>query len=164
MNGLSCSAHQFLRQRPHAGVIPVSLVNLQRSELGIVRGIGAFIAEVPAELEHPVEAPYAQTFQIQLRRDPQGEVDVVGVDVRGERTRIGTSVHALENRSLDLDEPVFRQLLANGADRRAAGEQSPPRLVVERQVHLAQAYPSLRIAQPQMLVGRWGEAFRRHRP
>ena len=43
------------------------------SELGVVGGVGALVAEVPADLEDPLDAADRQPLEVQLGRDPQVE-------------------------------------------------------------------------------------------
>ena len=74
---------------PHR-VVGVRLIGLQQGELGVVAEVDALVAEGPAELEDPLHTADAQPLEVQLRGDPQEQVQVVGVDVGDERAGGGT--------------------------------------------------------------------------
>ena len=46
---------EVLGQRGHGVVIAVRLVGLEHRELGRVRGVGALVAEIAVDLEHPLD-------------------------------------------------------------------------------------------------------------
>ena len=105
---------QLAGERRHHLVVGVGLVGLEHRELRGVRAVGALVAEVPVDLEDPVQAADDAPLEEQLRRDAQVQVEVERVHVRAERPRGRAAVHRLQHRRLDLEEA------AGGAARRAA--------------------------------------------
>ena len=85
-------------------VVAVRLVRLEDREFGVVFEVDALVAEDAADLEHLLHAGDAQPLQVQLGRDPQVEIEVVGVDVGEERGRVGAAVDLLQDRGLHLEE------------------------------------------------------------
>ena len=108
--------HELLDECADGVVIAVGLIGLDHGEFRGVGGVGAFIAEIAVDFEHAVNAAYQATLEEQFRRDAQVKIQVEGVHVRGERTGGGTAVHGLQHRSLDLDEVMVGEGLAQGGD------------------------------------------------
>ena len=72
MDGSSRAVDQSLGEMPHRGVVGVRLVNLQRGELRVVRGVDPFVAKVAAKLEDRPNPGDEEPFEVQLgaiRRD-----------------------------------------------------------------------------------------------
>ena len=97
------------------------LVGLQQRELGVVAEVDALVAERAAELEDPLHAADAQPLEVQLGGDAQVQVEVVGVDVGEERPGVGAAVDLLQDRRLDLEEPLADQGFADRVQDSAAG-------------------------------------------
>ena len=143
---------------PHV-VIRVGLVGLQQRELRVVAEVHALVAERPAQLEDPLDTADAQPFEVQLRRDAQVQVQVVGVDVGEERPGVGAAVDLLQDRRLDLQKALADQGFADGVQHPAAGPDQVARLGVDRQVDVAGAHPRLLVGQPLPLVGQRAQAL-----
>ncbi len=143
---------------PHV-VVRVCLVGLQQRELRVVAEVDALVAERPAELEDPLDAADAQPLEVQLRRDAQVQVQVVGVDVGEERPGVGAAVDLLQDRRLDLQKALADQGFADGVQHTAAGPDEVARLGVDRQVDVAGAHPRLLVGQPLPLVGQRAQAL-----
>ena len=142
---------QFPGQLAHGGVVAVGPVCLQHRELGIVRGVGALVAERPAQLEHLGDAADGQPLEVQLRRDAQVQREVVGVDVGVERARVGAAVHPLQDRRLDFEEAALDERGAHRVHRRRPYPQHLPRGRVDDEVEVP--LPHQRLAgQPAMRV------------
>ena len=105
---------------PHP-VIGVRLVGLQQRELGVMAEVDAFVAEGPAQFEHPLHAADAQPLQVELGRDAQEQVHVIGVDVGDEWPGGGSAVDLLQDRGFDFDEPLGEQRFPDRAQHTAAG-------------------------------------------
>src|SRR5690625_7127673 len=71
-------------------------------------GIRAFVAEVAVDLEHLLESADGGPLEVQLRGDPQEQVQVEGVHVRDERPRRGSRGDHLQHGRLDLDRKSTR--------------------------------------------------------
>ena len=145
-------------------VIGMGLIGLQQGELGVVAEVHAFVAERPAQFEHPLDPADAQPLEVQLRRDPQVQVQVVGVDVGLERPGVGPAVDALQDRGLDLQETLGEQSLPNGAQDVTAGADEIAGNRIDRQVDVAGPHPGLRVGQPLPLVGQRSQTFAEHAP
>ena len=137
---------------PHV-VVGVRLVGLQQRELGVVAEVHALVAERPAQLEDPLDTADAQPLEVQLRRDAQVQIQVVGVDVGEERPGVGAAVDLLQDRRLDLQKALADQGFADGVQHSAAGPDQVARLGVDRQVDVAGAHPRLLVGQSLPLVG-----------
>ncbi len=90
---------QFLVELHHLVDRPVGGVQLEHRELGIVRRIGAFVAEDAPDLVDPLEPADDQALEVQLGRDPQIERDIERVHVRAERARRGAARDVQERRA-----------------------------------------------------------------
>ena len=143
---------------PHV-VVGVRLVGLQQRELRVVAEVHALVAERPAQLEDPLDTADAQPLQVQLGRDAQIQVEVVGVDVGEERPGVGAAVDLLQDRRLDLQKPLADQGFADRVQYTAAGPDQVARLGVDRQVDVSGAYPRLLVGQPLPLVGQRAQAL-----
>jgi len=106
--------NQLAAQHHCAFVVAVRLVGFEDRELGIVLEICALVAEHPADLEHLLHTAHAQALEIQLRGDPQIQIQVVGVDMSDERCRVRAAVHLLQDRSLDLHVAALSQRITQG--------------------------------------------------
>ena len=69
---------QRLDQLHHVAVVGVRLVALEHRELGVVLARDALVAEVAADLVDAVEPADDQPLQVQLVRDAQVEILIVG--------------------------------------------------------------------------------------
>ncbi len=142
-------------------VVAVRLVRLEHGELGVVGGVHALIAEDAADLEDLLDAADQQPLEVQLQRDPQVDVHVVGVDVGGERARVGPAVHRLQHRRLHLEEAARVQLLPYRADDGAPGLGHAPRRRIDDQVYITLTDPRLYVRQSCMLLGKGAQALGR---
>ncbi len=140
------------------------LIGLQQRELGVVAEVDALVAKCPAQLEDPLDTADAQALEIQLRGDPQIQVEVVGVDVGQERPGVGAAVDLLQNRRLDLQKPLAEEGFADRMQNTAACPDQIAGLGVDRQVDVSGAYPCLLIGQPLPFVGQRAQAFADHPP
>ncbi len=139
----ACAAllDQLAGERRHHLVVGVGLVGLQHRELRRVRAVGALVAEVPVDLEHPVEPADDAPLQEQLRRDAQVQVEVEGIHVGAERPGGRSAVHRLQHRRLDLEESTGVQPGAQGRHHGGPLADGAAGLVAHDQVHIAAADP-----------------------
>ena len=115
---------ETFREQAHRHVVSVRLVDLERGELGVVRRVGALVAEVPTELEDRPEAGDEEPFEVELGRDAQGQVDAVGVDEGPEGASARSAVRRVEHGRLHLEEAGVGEAATDRADdRRAAAQQ-----------------------------------------
>ena len=90
---------------------------------------------------------------MQLGRDPQVQLQVVGVDVGLERAGVGPAVDELEDRRLDLDEATGVQRVADAADHGRARVGDVACLGPHDQVDVARPHPGLGVGEALALVG-----------
>ena len=90
-------------------VVRVRLVPLEHRELRVVLVREALVAEILAELVHPLEPADDQPLEVELGGDPQIQLAVERVVVGGERAGRGAAVQRLQNRGFDLDETLARR-------------------------------------------------------
>ena len=81
-------------------------------------GRDAFVAEIPVDLEYPLETAHHQPLQEQLRRDAQEEPHVERVVVRREGPCHGATRDRLHHRRLDLQEIALDEEAADVVDYR----------------------------------------------
>ncbi len=155
-------SHECLE--PVGGVVDVrvGLVPLEHRELGVVLERDALVAEVLAQLVHPLEAADDQPLEVELGGDPEVEIAAELVVVRGERPRERAAVERLQDRGLDLDEAVLVERPAHGGDDLRAGDEQLAGLRVADQVELPAAEALLDVLEPGVLLGRRAQGLREH--
>ena len=131
----------------HPDVVLVSDVDLHHRELGVVRTVHPFVAEVLAELVHAVETSYDQTFEIQFIGDAQVERDVQCVVVRDERPGRRSAGNWLQDRRLHLEVAPLVEELAHRVDDLTPLEERILDLRIDDQVDVALAVALFRIAE-----------------
>src|SRR6516165_4830958 len=118
-----CPGHvpyQALSKLDHVAEVGVGLVKLQHSELGIVLGGNAFVAEVAIDLVDAVEAPHNQPLQVELRRDAEIKVQIQGVVVGYKGPGHSAAGQGLHHRGFDFKITLCLQELAQGTYQAAA--------------------------------------------
>ena len=155
--------HHLPREVGHLQVVAVGLVRLEHRELGRVRRVGTLVAEVAVDLVDAVDAAHHGALEEQLGRDPQEQLDVEGVAVRGEGTSGCPAVHHLQHGGLDLDVVVRSEGAAQGGDRRGAGPDHLARSLARDEVEIAAAHPRL-LAELGVQVGEGAQRLRRDLP
>ena len=157
-------SHHPLGQLHPVAVVGVGLVPLEHRELWVVLERHPLVAEVLADLVHPLEPGHDQPLQVQLRGDPQIEHPVELVVVGGEGPGQRAAVERLQHRRLDLDEAVFVEHAAHRGDHTAAGDGVVPRLLVDHQVEVALAVARLGVGQPVELLRQRPQRLGQQRP
>ena len=145
--------HEFLDEDHDVGVVGIGLVQLEHRELGIVMGRDAFVPEHPGDLEHPLETTHGEAFQVQLRSDPEVELQVQGVVVGGERPGQGTARDGMEHRRLHLQEATLLQPATGRREDATTGHEGLPGPIGDPQVHVALPVPDVHVGDPVPLVG-----------
>ena len=134
-------------------VIGVGLVELEHRELGIVVRGEALVAEVAIDLVDALEAAHHQPLQVQLRRDPQVQVDIQRVVVRDERPRRRAAIERLHHGRLDFDEAALLQLPPQGRDDLRARHEHFAHFGIGDQVEIALAVARLHVLEAVPLLG-----------
>ena len=88
----------------HAAVIAVGLVNLQHGEFRIVTPRKSLVAEIPSDLENPVNPSNKEALQVQLEGDAQVKWTVQGIEMRGEWPGRCPTCLGLKDRGFHLDK------------------------------------------------------------
>jgi hypothetical protein len=133
-------------------VVHVRLVGLEHGELRIVLEAHALVAEVFADLVHPVDAADDAALEIQLGGDAQVQVALELVVVSDERPGQGAAVQRLEDRRLDLDEAAVVQEPAHRGDDLGALDEDRARVVVGGEVQIPLAVPRLDAGEAVVLL------------
>ena len=116
-------------------------------------GVDPFVAEVPGDLEDPLVAPDDEPLQIELRGDAQAEVDVERVGMGEERAGQRPTGLRLQDRRVDLHEPVGGQQGTHGGDGLEPDVEDPAAVRVGQEVDLTLAVAGVRRGQAVPLVG-----------
>jgi hypothetical protein len=124
-----------------------------------VGGVHALVAENAADLEHLLDTADHQPLEMQLQRDPQVDVHVVGVDVADEWARVGPAVHRLQHRRLHLEEAAGVQFLPYRPDNGALELRHPPCFRVDDQIYITLTDPRLDVRQSSVLLGKGPQAL-----
>ena len=128
-----------------------------------MRGVGTLVAEVAVDLVHPLDAADDGALQEQLGSDPQEQLGVEGIRVRGERTSARTAVDGLQHRRLHLEVAVAREGRTQGGNRRRPRTNCDARLLAGDEVEVALAHPGL-VAQLGVEVRQRQDRFGRDGP
>jgi hypothetical protein len=115
-----------------------------------------FVAEVAIDLVDPLQPAHQQPLQVQLRRDPQVQVDVQRVVMRDERTRRRPAIQRLHHGRFHFHEVVAFQLAAQRRDYAAARQEDLAHFRVRDQIQIALPVARLHIFQAVPLL-RHGE-------
>jgi hypothetical protein len=155
---------ELLRQRHHVGVVRVGLIELEHRELGVPAIADAFVAEHPSDLEDALEPRDDQALQVELRCDPEIELEIERVVVGRERFGEGASGNRVEQRRLHLDEPAVFQPSPHEAHHAAAHHERAARLLRDPQVDVALAVPGVDVGDAVPLVRELAAGFGQEHP
>ena len=136
------------------------LVELEHGELGVVRLIDAFVAEVSVDLEHALHAADHEPLQVQLGRHAEVELQVQRVVVGDERARGGAARDHVHHRGLDLDERAVLKKPTDIADDTGPLQEHIAAVVVHEQIDVALALARLGVGHAVKLVGERAHALR----
>ena len=128
-------------------VVAVGLVELQHRELGIVLGRNPLIPEVTVDLVDAFDPADGQPLEVELRRDPQIELNVERVVMRDERARQRAAGDRLHHRRLDLEIPAGVQERADRREGPAADLEHPARIGIHDQIEVALPVAGLDVAR-----------------
>ena len=144
---------ELLGQAAHGVVVPVGHVGLQGSELGVVGGVHALVAEVAADLEDRLHARHRQALEVELGGDAQEHLGVVGVEVGDEGAGVGPAVDGLEDGGLHLRVAGLPQGGAQGGHHGGALAQQGQGLGVAQELGGAGGRRRHRAAAVALAVG-----------
>ncbi len=106
---------EFFGELHQVVVVCVGLVELEHSELGVVFGADALVAEVAVDLVDAVEASDDEALEVKLGGDAEEEVEVERVVVRGEGLRGGASRDLVHHRGFDFEVAAGVEEFSDGA-------------------------------------------------
>ena len=150
---------QLLGVGHHPGEVAVGLVELEHRELGVVAPVDALVAEVPVDLKDPREPGDQQPLEVQLRGDPQEQLQVQRVVVGDEGPGGGPAGHRLHHRGLDLQEAAGLEEVPGRLDQPRAGLQGGQPLGAAPEVHVPAAVALLGVGEPVELARGQGQAL-----
>ncbi len=131
------AAENLLGQVHHVVIVPVSFVELEHRELGIVLGVDPLVAEIAVDLVNLFHPADDQALEIELRGHPKVQVEVEGVMVGDERPGQGPAGQRLHHRRLDLDVAAAVEKLPEPGDDRAPEAENLSHLGIHDQVEIA---------------------------
>ncbi len=115
-------------------------------------GVHTLIAKIAPDLEDFLDTADQKPLEIQFQRDPQVEIQVIGIHVGLERPGVGATMHRLQHRRFDLDETARMQLLAQRARHGAPCLGHPPCGRINDQINVTMAYPRFHVTQAAVLI------------
>ncbi len=148
------------REAHHALQVAERLVGLHGGELGVVRVVHAFVAELAPQLEHLLEAADQQALERQLGGDAQEVVAVERVEVRDEGTRVRTAQDAVQKRRLHLHEALLFHVRPDGRHDGRALHERVAHLGVHDHVDVALAVARLLVGEAVELLGKRAQGLR----
>ena len=134
-------------------VVAVGLVQLEHRELGVVPRREPLVPEHPADLVDLLEAADDEALEVELRRDPQVQVDVERVVVGDERAGRRPAGDRVQDRRLDLEVAAVLEEAAGERDQPAAQPEGGPGLLGDPQVDVALAVAGVGVGEAVPLVG-----------
>ena len=112
-----------------------------------MRAVHTFVAEVTAELIHPLEAPDDEALQVKLVGDTQIERDIQRIVMRDEGARSSTTRDGLQDGRIDLDVATFVEELAHRIEDLRTLEEDILDMAIDDEVNIALAEAELRISE-----------------
>ena len=128
-------------------VVDVGDIELQHGELGIVRAVDPFVAEIMPDFVHALHAADDQPLQVKLVGNAHEQRHVEGLVVGLEGPCQRASVQGLEYRCFDFDETFSVHEPLNGPDEPRALEEDLLDARIDDQVDIALPVPCLDIPQ-----------------
>ena len=153
-------AEQHLGKVHELPVVGVRLVELEHGELGVVPGGEPLVAEVPVDLEHPLEPAHHEALQVQLRGDPEEERDAEGVVPGLERAGHRAARERLHHRRLHLEEAPLGEEASHEVHHPGAGAEGLARLLVHDEIEVAPPVARLPVSKPVELLGQGAKRLR----
>ena len=145
---------ELFREVHHGAIIAVGLVELEHREFGVVPGVDALVAIDAAQLVDPLHAADQQPLQVQLQGDPQEQVDIEGVVMRGEGPRGGPAGNGVQRRALDLDKAFARERVADRLHDLRPPQETLPLALRMDQIEIPHPLPQFRVGQALVLFRR----------
>ena len=155
---------QRLRQLHEVGVVGVRLVELEHREFGIVLGRDPLVPEVAVDLVHALEPTDDEPLEVELRRDPEIQIDVERVVVRLEWPGDGAARDRLHHRRLDLQEAARVEEPPQRRDEPRAEQEDRADVGVHDEVHVTLPIAGLHVLEAVPLLGQRPQRLREEAP
>ena len=149
---LGGTGEDALQDIHHAVQVRVRLVQLTGSELGVVLGVHALVAEDTAHLVHTLKAAHDQPLQVQLGGDTHIHIDILRVVVGDKGPGVGAAGDGAEDGRLHLHKAQTVQIAAQERHEPAADLEVPLALRVHDQIHIPLAVADLLVGQAVELL------------
>ena len=138
------------------GIGPVEFTH---GEFRIVAGVDAFVAENTADFVHAFHAADDEALEMELKGDAHVEVDIEGVVVGDERTRVGTAGDGVQHWGFDFEEGVAVEVAADGGDDFGAHDEGVLHVGIHDEVHVALAIAELGVGESVEFLWQWAHGF-----
>ena len=113
----------------------------------------ALVAEVLRELVDLLEPADDETLEVELVGDAKVEIGVEQLRVRRERLREAAAVAWLQDRRLDLDEPLAVEIGTDRGDHPGALDRLVARFLAHQEIEVALPIAELDVLDPVECVG-----------
>ena len=134
-------------------VVGEGLVGFHGSELRVMGGIHALIAEDTADLIDPFKTADDQTLEIELCLNAQEHIQIQRVVMGAERACTCTDFHCLKNRGIHLKESAAVKELTDSRDDRASLAEHIANLGIDNRIHIALTITEIRVGQAMEFFG-----------
>ncbi len=141
-------------------VVGEGLVGFHGSELRVMGGIHALIAEDTADLIDPFKTADDQTLEIELCLNAQEHIQIQRVVMGAERACTCTDFHCLKNRGIHLKESAAVKELTDSRDDRASLAEHIANLGIDNRIHIALTITEIRVGQAMEFFGQHFQGFR----
>ena len=118
------------------------------------------VAEVPVDLEHPLDPAHHEPLQVQLGGDPEEKGDAEGVVPGLERAGHRTARERLHHRCLHLEEAPLGEEAPHEVHHPGAGAEGLARLLVHDEVDVAPPVARLPVGEPVELLRQGAKRLR----
>lgn len=161
-NLLDHARKQLLRHVHQVLIVRVRHVKLAGRKLWVVRQINPFIAKLPPDLVHAIEAPHHQHLQVELWSNPHKQPHVQLVVVRNKRLGRRAACNHVHHGSLHFDKRPAVQKLPQIARDLGLGLENLPGMRVDDQIQIALAVARLLVFDSARSLGKHVQARRQN--
>ena len=153
-------AEEVFGEVHHGFVVAVGLIHFEKGEFRVVAGVDAFVAENAADFVHAFHAADDEALEMELKGDAHVEVDIEGVVVGDEWTRVGTAGDGVQHWGFDFEEGVAVEVAADGGDDFGAHDEGVLHVGIHDEVDVALAVAHFGVDETLVLVGQRTDVLR----
>lgn len=152
-------AEEVFGEVHHGFVVAVGLIHFEQGEFRVVAGVDAFVAENAADFVHAFHAADDKALEMELKGDAHVEVDIEGVVVGDERTRVGTAGDGVQHWGFDFEEGLAVEVAADGGDDLGAHDEGVLHVGIHDEVDVALAITELGVGESVEFLWQWAHGF-----